>query len=62
MEKKKPIAPILHKMKVGEIQSWDIRRYSVIDNAIHRLVREKYPDRKYPIKANFTTVEVKRIK
>ena len=39
-EKKKPVVPILRKMKVGDIEKWPIERIEVVRNSVNRYMTQ----------------------
>ena len=39
-EKKKPVVPILRKMKVGDIEKWPIERIEVVRNSVNRYMAQ----------------------
>ena len=39
-EKKKPVVPILRKMKVGDVEKWPIERIEVVRNSVNRYMAQ----------------------
>lgn len=59
---KKPIAPLLKKMEIGDIEEWDRTRSFTVINAVQRIHIESAGAIKFKTRVNFTTIQVKRIK
>lgn len=39
-ERKKPVVPILRKMKVGDVEKWPIERIEVVRNSVNRYMAQ----------------------
>lgn len=59
---KKPIAPLLKKMEIGDIEEWNRPRSFTVINAIQRMHIESAGAVRFKTRANFTTIQVKRVK
>lgn len=61
-EVKKPIAPTIRNMCVGDVEAWPIERYDTVRISAGRLNLMMRPEkRKYSVRVNGMSVEVVRM-
>lgn len=59
---KKPIAPVLNRMKIGDVEQWSIDRYDNVRITVSRFnIKYRAEPRKYRCRANGLNVEVVRM-